>query len=149
MKHVFYALFCLLFFGFCTRLTGLSLFEMYDTALLLFMGLATLAQLVIWPRESVSLLLRLLRRELLSGTEQQRLLYHLRFVGRTALHYCLLLILLGAFSALGAVDSQRSMVTLGLFLSVALLAPLAYLLLQLWVLQPLVQAIEKQKAASV
>lgn len=145
MKKLIYIVFCGAFATLGMRLNGMAWYELYDTPLLWFMAWALLAQWVLWPRELWQALFAVLRGRVVSPAMQELVLHQLRFVTRNTLSACGVLILLGAFSALEAVMSLRSMATLGAFVALSLLAPLAYLLLYWWVLQPLVHAVEKQK----
>lgn len=145
MAHAIYLMICILFSGVLLRWQGISPFELFDTPLLWFACFAGLAHLVLWPRTLWPAFWRWFRHESLSDMECRALQQHVSFVARNGLNACILLMLLGGFFALEAVATDNQMVSLGQFLAITILGALGYLMLYWWGLQPLIQALEKQK----
>ena len=132
---------CLGLFVSAAQSLGLALQDFYDIAVIFFLVPAGMAHLLLWPATTRAQLLRTLRGEVLNSTENQALQLQLKATKNVCFQWVLLLILLSGFAALA---EAGSMVSLGSFLAVSLIAPLLVTLLYWWLLFPVLSSLQKQ-----
>lgn len=132
---------CLGLFASAAQSLGLALQDFYDIAVIFFLVPAGFAHLLLWPAATRSQLLRTVRGEVLNPVENQGLQLQLTATKNACFQWVLLLVLLSGFAALA---EAGSMVSLGTFLAVSLIAPLLVTLLYWWLILPVLSSLKKQ-----
>lgn len=132
---------CVGLFASAAQSLGLALRDFYDISVIFFLVPAGIAHLLLWPAAIRSHLLRTLRGEVLNPVENQALQLQLKAAKNACFQWVLLLVLLSGFAALA---EAGSMVSLGTFLAVSLIAPLLVTLFYWWLILPVLSHLKKQ-----